>query len=204
MCATSLRKNAGDGDCERLPEEVLAFEERIGVGVTLEGAVGLLDEGAAEEAPGEEPDEVEAPEEVAGELVVVLGEALAEEAEEVLVDEVEPEEAVAVHAAGVAQAGEDVPGRGDGQEEEDAGEGFEGAPFFVVAGEGEVDDRCAEEEDDGDEAFGEDGEGEGCPHEIRVGAGGEKYRGLSTSLRFGRDDVRFRGRGFHVEAWRRQ
>jgi hypothetical protein len=28
----------------------------------------------------------------------------------VLVDEVEPEEAVAVHAAGVAEAGEDVPG----------------------------------------------------------------------------------------------
>ena len=48
----------------------------------------------------------------------------AEEAEEVLVDEVEPEEAVAVHAAGVAEAGEDVPGGGDCEEEESAGEGF--------------------------------------------------------------------------------
>ena len=46
------------------------------------------------------------------------GDAPAEEAEEVLVDEVEPEEAVAVHAAGVAEAGEDVPGGGDGEEEE--------------------------------------------------------------------------------------
>ena len=73
---------------------------------------------------------MQAPEEVAGELVVVLGEALAEEAEEVLVDEVEPEEAVAVHAAGVAQAGEDVPGGGDGEEEERAGEGLEAAPLL--------------------------------------------------------------------------
>jgi len=46
----------------------------------------------------------------------------------VLVDEVEPEEAVAVGAAGVAETGEDVPGSGDGQEEECAGEGAEAAP----------------------------------------------------------------------------
>ena len=90
-----------------------------------------------------------------------------------LVDEVEPEEAVAVHAAGVAEAGEDVPGSGDCEEEEEAGEGFEAAPVFVFAGEGEVDDGGAEEEDEGDEAFGEDGEGEGRPHEVGVGGGGE-------------------------------
>ena len=118
---------------------------------------------------------MEAPEEVAGELVVVLGEALAEEAEEVLVDEVEPEEAVAVHASGVAQAGEDVPRGGDGEEEEGPVKGLRRAPVFVVAGEGEVDDGGAEEEDDGDEAFGEDGEGEGGPHEVGVGGGGEEY-----------------------------
>ncbi len=108
---------------------------------------------------------MEAPEEVAGELVVVHGDALAEEAQEVLVDEVEPEEAVAVHAAGVAEAGEDVPGGGDGEEEQNAGEGLEGAPVSVLAGEGEIDDGGAEEEDEGYEAFGEDGEGEGGPHE---------------------------------------
>ncbi len=48
-----------------------------------------------------------------GELVIVHRVTAAEEAEEVLVDEVEPEEAVAVHASGVAEAGEDVPGSGD-------------------------------------------------------------------------------------------
>ena len=95
-----------------------------------------LDEGEGkEEAPGEEPYDVEAPEEIAGELVVVHWIALAEEAQEVLVDEVEPEEAVAVHAAGVAQASEDVPWRGDGEEEK-AGEGFELAPSSLFAGEG--------------------------------------------------------------------
>ena len=76
-----------------------------------------------------------------------------------LVDEVEPEEAVAVQAAGVAQAGKDVPGSGDGEEEEQAGEGFEAAPVAEFAGEREVEGGGGEEKDDGDEAFGEDGEG---------------------------------------------
>ena len=84
-----------------------------------------------------------------------------------LVDEVEPEEAVAVHASGVAQAGEDVPGGGDGEEEERAGEGFEAAPVAEFAGEGEVEDGGGKEEDDGDQALGEDGEGEGGPDERR-------------------------------------
>ena len=103
---------ADDDDGERLPVGDLIG--RDWVGCSGAEARRLADEDADEEAPGEEPDEVEAPEEVAGELVVVHREAAAEEAEEVLVDEVEPEEAVAVHAAGVAEAGEDVPGGGDG------------------------------------------------------------------------------------------
>ena len=123
--------------------------------------------GWSEEAPRKEPDEVERPVEEAGELVVVARDAAAEEAEDVLVDEVEPEEAVAVCAAGVAEAGEDVPGGGDEEEESDAGEGAEAAPVFVVAGEGEVDGSRAEEEDEGDEALGEDGEGQRCPEQGR-------------------------------------
>ena len=67
-----------------------------------------------------------------------------------LVDEVEPEEAVAVQASGVAQAGEDVPGGGDGEEEEGAGEGFEAAPVAEFAGEGEEEEGGGEEEDDGE------------------------------------------------------
>jgi hypothetical protein len=167
-------ENAGGCDGEGLPEEVLVCGDGVGFDVTLVGVIGALEEGACEEAPGEEPDDVESPEEVAGKLVVVPGESLAEEAEEVFVDEVEPEEAVAVHASGVAEAGEDVPGRGDDEEEEQAGEGFEGAPLLVLAGEGEIDEACPAKEDQGYEAFGEDGEREGGPHEVGIRGGRER------------------------------
>ena len=53
------------------------------------------------------------PEEIAGELVVVAGNAAAEEAQDVLVPQVKPEEAVAVGSAGITQPGEDVPRSGD-------------------------------------------------------------------------------------------
>jgi hypothetical protein len=133
---------------------------------------------------------VQAPEEIAGELVVVHGVALAEEAEEVLVDEVEPEEAVAVHASGVAEASEDVPGGGDCEEEEEAGCGLELAEIAPFAREDEVDRRGTEEEDEGYEAFGEDGEGQGCPHNVGVRGGAKdrflRYGGKCAS--FGRDD----------------
>ena len=111
---------------------------------------------------------MEGPVEGGGELVVVAWDAAAEEAEDVLVDEVEPEEAVAVGGSGVAQAGEDVPGRGDGEEEEGAGEGFEATPVAEFAGEGEVEEGGGDEEDDGDQALGEDSEGQGCPQEVGV------------------------------------
>ncbi len=62
---------AHDNDGERLPEESLILENWVGFGVALKGAIGLQDDRAAEERPGEEPDEVEGPVEVAGELVVV-------------------------------------------------------------------------------------------------------------------------------------
>ena len=57
------------------------------------------------------------------------------------------------------------------EEEQGAGDGLEACAIFVVAGEGEVDDGGAEEEDEGHEAFGEDGEGEGCPHGVGVEVG---------------------------------
>ena len=111
------QENADDDDGEGLPVgDAVCYG--VGVVEAAEADGCLAEEDDAEERPGEEPDQVEAPVEVAGELVVVHRDAPAEEAQEVLVDEVEPEEAVAVHAAGVAQAGEDVPGRGDGEEEQ--------------------------------------------------------------------------------------
>ncbi len=46
--------------------------------------------------------------------------------------------------------------------------GLRAPQFFVVVGEGEVDDGCAEEEDEGDETLGQDGESEGRPHDVGV------------------------------------
>ncbi len=97
------------------------------------------------------------PVESCGELVVVAGDAAAEEAEDVLVDEVEPEEAVAVGSSGVAEAGEDVPRGGYGEEEKDAGEGAKAAPEMDLAGPEEEDEGGREDEDDGDQALGEYG-----------------------------------------------
>ena len=184
-----------DDSCEGLPVEALIFGKRIGLAVALKAGPRLADERAEEQGPGEEPDEVEGPEEIAWKLVVVPGVTTAEEAEEVLVDEVEPEEAVAIHAAGVAEAGEDVPGGGDGEEEEHACDGLQGAPVFVFIGQGKIEDRGAEEEDQSDEALGEDGQGDGCPHDVGVGGGGEILPGRRRTNSCNRRDFGFGGQG---------
>ena len=54
------------------------------------------------------------------------------------------------------------------EEEKQAGEGAKRVPLFVAASEDEIDDGAAEEEDRRDQAFGEDGEGERCPHAVGV------------------------------------
>ena len=165
------RAGYGDGEEEEGAENPGSREvEAVGVdqAVATPAAYGVGQEDGHEQAPGEEPDEVEAPVEIAGELVVVARDAAAEEAEDVLVDEVEPEEAVAAHAAGVAEAGEDVPGRGDGEQEQGAAEWAQTAPVAGFAGECKVGDGRTGEEDDGDEALGEDGEGERGPECVRV------------------------------------
>src|SRR3984885_2885689 len=115
VCGLS-KSQTDDDDGEGLPVEDLIFGKRVGRIVTLEGVPRLQNEGAAEQRPGKEPDEMEAPKEGAGEFVVVHRVGAPKEAEKVLVDEVEPEEAVAVHATGVAEAGENVPGSGDCEE----------------------------------------------------------------------------------------
>ena len=57
--------------------------------------------------------------------------------------------------------------------------GFSWRPFFVFAGEGQVDGRGSEEEDDGYQAFGEDGEGESCPHEVGMGGRRDAVRAFA-------------------------
>ena len=190
----------------------LAAEDGRAVGGAEEGCGpggGLEDESG----PRHEPDEAEAPEEPERGGVVVVGDAEVEVAEEVLVHEVEPEPAVDVAVGGerdlpvevdeaerggsalcgIGEAGEDVPGGGDEEE------GFEGGPgvelaetasgALEAAGEEEVEDDDGDGEDYADEALGEDVEGAGGGEEAAVEAeAGGQTAGLSTALRFGRDD----------------
>src|SRR5271170_5289304 len=69
---------------------------------------------------------------------------------------------------GVAKAGEDVPGRGDGEEEQESGEGAELAPATPGSGENEVGNGGGDEEDGRDEALGEDAECERGPHPVNA------------------------------------
>ena len=176
-----------------------------------------------ERGPGHEPDEAEAPEEPEGGGVVVVGDAEVEVAEEVLVHEVEPEPAAnvavggegdlpvvvdeveggGVALGGVGEAGEDVPGGGDGQEEEDGGGEVELAEaeegVLEASGEEEVDEGDGHGEDEADEALGEDVEGAGDGEAAGVAAVARAAR-LSTALRSGRDDSVLAGVFGAVEA----
>ena len=99
----------------------------------VEGADGVAEGGREEGYPGEEPEEEEEPEDGDGDLAVVMGNAVAEEAGDVLVVEIEPgpagvggEAKAGGHGDGlIAEGGEDVPGCGDGEEEERRGDEFE-------------------------------------------------------------------------------
>ncbi len=91
-----------------------------------EGADGVEEGGGEEGYPGEEPEEEQGPEDGDGDLAVVVGDAAAEEAGDVLVVEIEPgpagvrgEAEAGGHGDGwIAEGGEDVPGGGDGEEDE--------------------------------------------------------------------------------------
>ena len=145
----------------------------------MAGFPGHDESGGQEEAPGEEPDQVEQPVGGEGQPVVVVRVALAEETEEVLVDEVEIPEPVDVaerrviadgmSLVGIGEAGEDVPGRGDGQVEQDSAEGLELTPAAPLAAEQQQGNGGAGKEDGGDEALGEGGQGQGDPHDVEAG-----------------------------------
>ena len=113
----------------------------------MAGSPGDDEGGGEEEAPGEDPDEVEEPVGDPRQAVVVVGIAEAAEAEDVFVEEVEVPEAVDVAEGGdvtdgmalvgVAQTGEDVPRGGDEEEEEESGDGLEATPATPLAAEQE-------------------------------------------------------------------
>src|SRR5580658_3054969 len=164
------REEAEDDGGEDGEQEDATFGERApgGLAETVTLAPRNGDGGGSEEAPGEEPDDMKRPVERAGELVVVAWDASAEEARDVLVVEVEPRPTSVRGEAGagghgdrrIAECGEDVPWRGDSEEEQEAGEGIEPTPATPLAGEDDEEADGGEEKDDGDEALGEHGAGE--------------------------------------------
>src|ERR1019366_2517941 len=88
------RADDGDGDKQEGAEDPGRGEVelvRMDEAVAAPSPRGVSEEEREEEAPREEPDQVQGPVEVSGEFVVIHRIAPAEEAEEVLIDEVEPE-----------------------------------------------------------------------------------------------------------------
>ena len=94
------------------------------------------------------------------------------------VDEVEVPEAMDIAGGGViadgmaligiGEAGEDVPGRGDGQIQQQSRKGFELAPAPPLAAEQQQRNGRAGKEDRRNEALGERGQRQGDPHDIEA------------------------------------
>ena len=144
---------------------------------------GAGDGPEGESRPGHQPDEAEAPEEPQRDGVVVARNAEVEVAQKLLVDEVEPgpavdvalrrqwhregtmrvSEACGMALRGVRQRDEDVPGRGDGEEDGERRERMEladaGDCGARAARQQQVDQDNSDWEDDADQALGEDAEG---------------------------------------------
>ena len=137
----------------------------------------MVADGAGDEGdPGEDPDGGEEPEEGDGNLAVVVGDAAGEKAGDVLVVEIEPGPAAVRGQAQagrqrdgwIAESGEDMPGGGDGQEDQGGGDEVEFREETQLARDEEVEEDEAEREDQADEALGE---------EIEGGDGGEDEAG---------------------------
>ena len=124
-------------------------------------ADGLGEEGT----PGHEPDEDHSPEEDERERAVVDGIALADVAEEMFIDEIEPEKTFGLARGRIAKRGEDVPGSGNDEQDDGAGDEAHFEEMAEVTDEQQENENDCGGEDDADEALGEnverDGDGEG-------------------------------------------
>src|SRR5271165_6037935 len=68
----------------------------------------------------------------------------------------------------IGEAAENVPWRGNGQKEQEAGDGLQSAPAAPLAGEHQVGNGRSEEEDGRDEALGEQSQGDAGPHPVKA------------------------------------
>ena len=142
------------------------------------GLPGHGHKGRQKQAPGEDPDQVQQPVGKAGQLVVVVRVAQAEEAQVMLVDEVEVKEAVdvaeggvvadGVALVGIGQPAENVPGRGDGQKNQRAGDRLQLAPAPPQAGDKQEGNCRADKECRSDQALGHQRQSQKRPHPVKA------------------------------------
>jgi hypothetical protein len=142
------------------------------------GLPGQGYEGRQKQAPGKNPHQVQQPVGIAGQLVVVVRIAQVEEAQIMLIDEVEVKKAVdvadggvvadGVSLVGIGQAAENVPGRGDGQKEQRAGDRLQLAPASPQAGDEQIRDGRANKKGGSDEPLGEQSQRQGRPHPVKT------------------------------------
>ena len=72
-------------------------------------------------------------------------------------------------APGIAQPSENVPGRGNGEEQQNAGGQTELAPAAPFSGEQQIGHGGEEEEDRGHQPLGQHGQRQGCPGQVKAG-----------------------------------
>ncbi len=73
-----------------------------------------------------------------------------------------------VTCAGIAESGEDVPGRGDGKEEQNTGEQAELTPAPPIASQQQVGHGGGKEEDRGNQPFGQHGQRQSSPGQVKA------------------------------------
>ena len=113
-----------------------------------------------------------------GQFVVVVRVAFAQKTQNVLVDEIEVPEAVdaaqggvvadGVALVGITQAGQNVPGSGDGQKKEQAADRLQRPPAPPLAAQQKKWNRRRGKEDRGDQPLGQESQRQRRPHSIKM------------------------------------
>lgn len=111
-----------------------------------------------ERAPREKPEQQQAVEEKKRDGVVVARIAFVEVAEKLFVDEIKPEKAFGLTRGGIAKSGEDVPGGGNQEKDQGAGEKAHLEKMAEVARKKKEQENNGARKDDADEALGENAE----------------------------------------------
>ena len=154
------------------------------------GLPGNHHESGQEQAPGKEPDQVQQPVPEHRQLVEVMREARPGKAEEVLVDEVEVPEAVHVAGGGmvadgkaligIGQPGQNVPGRGNGQEQNQSCDRLQLPPAPPLPAQKQQRNGRGGKENGCDQTLGQHRQRQRRPHSVKAQGPGRLEAGNQT------------------------